>query len=464
MKIFITVIFSLFILKLSILASIINVPADQSSIQAGINAATSGDTVLVADSTYFENINFMGKAITVASHFLINGDSTHRNNTIIDGSQPSNPDSGSVVSFVSGEDTNSVIFGFTITNGTGTVSSYSGSAIRSGGGIFCCNSGASIFNNNIIYNSCNSSSGKSAGGGVNLWSDSTLTPVSFVIVKDNQISYNLARGIASAYPNYMASSGGGLSITTTNALIYNNIITNNEINGNINNITNGAGLDLTGVTDITVVDGNLISQNTGLQRSSGGGVFVYYCTGPVFINNKIMNNNVYYGGGFYTASSQFKIENNLIINNIASDNWGGIFLGMNSDALIFNCTITNNIAGHNFGGVGHFNSNSIIMNSIIWGNQATIAPNIGSGSAYSCEVVYSDVQGGWPGLGNIDEDPLFAPDSIHLSPSSPCIGAGIDSIEIGGIWYYAPDNDFEGDPRPWPAACMPDMGADESPF
>ncbi len=76
---------------------IILVPEDQPSIQAGIDAAADGDLVLVRDSTYYENINFMGKAITVASYYYIDGDTSHINNTVIEGSQPGNPDSGSVV-------------------------------------------------------------------------------------------------------------------------------------------------------------------------------------------------------------------------------------------------------------------------------------------------------------------------------------------------------------------------------
>jgi hypothetical protein len=62
-------------------AATVNVPA-QPSIQDGINPAASGDIVLVAPATYFENINFNGKAITVTSS---GGPAV----TIIDGSKTS---------------------------------------------------------------------------------------------------------------------------------------------------------------------------------------------------------------------------------------------------------------------------------------------------------------------------------------------------------------------------------------
>jgi len=161
----------------------IHIPADYLTIQEGINAAQDGDTVLVADSTYFENINFKGKAITVASHFLVDGDSTHIDNTIIDGSQPTNPDSASVVLFVSGEDTTSILCGFYITGGSGTYDAqYQG---RQGGGIFCFNSGCKILNNKIVNNTANGIFG--SGGGFATW---PLNDPSYVILRENQITHN----------------------------------------------------------------------------------------------------------------------------------------------------------------------------------------------------------------------------------------------------------------------------------
>src|SRR5580658_9143730 len=88
-------------------ASTINVPAQQPTIQAGINAAVNGDTVLVAPGTYFENINFNGKAITVTSS---GGPAA----TIIDGSRNLSP----VTTFSPNETSNAVISGFTLQNGS----------------------------------------------------------------------------------------------------------------------------------------------------------------------------------------------------------------------------------------------------------------------------------------------------------------------------------------------------------
>ena len=116
---------------------------------AGIQAAlsdsmvTSGDTIIVRPGTYVENIDFVGKAIAVKSE---QGASV----TTIDGNQ-----AGSVVTFKSGEGLDSLIEGFTITNGTGTVDP---DGYPSGGGIYCLNSSPTICKNVITNNSVSGSS------------------------------------------------------------------------------------------------------------------------------------------------------------------------------------------------------------------------------------------------------------------------------------------------------------------
>src|SRR5215467_11246084 len=89
----------------AVAATVIHVPGDQPTIQAAINAANNGDTVLVSPGTYTENINFLGKAITVTSS---NGPKL----TIIDGGGVS-----SVVTFSTNEGLSSVLSGFTLQNG-----------------------------------------------------------------------------------------------------------------------------------------------------------------------------------------------------------------------------------------------------------------------------------------------------------------------------------------------------------
>jgi chitodextrinase len=87
----------------------INVPGDHSSIQAAHDAASSGDTVLVAPGTYNGQIT-VTKAITLASHFLTTGDESFIGSTILDGGGPF------VISIPAGAEDRPTIQGFTIQN------------------------------------------------------------------------------------------------------------------------------------------------------------------------------------------------------------------------------------------------------------------------------------------------------------------------------------------------------------
>jgi len=92
-------------------ASILHVPGDYPTIQQAINAARNGDTVLADAGEYFENINFKGKAITVAGNYLLTLNPADILNTVINGSNPVNPDTASCVLFINGEDSTSELQG-----------------------------------------------------------------------------------------------------------------------------------------------------------------------------------------------------------------------------------------------------------------------------------------------------------------------------------------------------------------
>ena len=315
----------------SALAGTIHVPADQPTIQAGINAATTGDVVLVADGTYYENINFKGKAITVASLFYSDGDTTHINNTIINGSQPSHADSGSVVFFVSGEDTTSVLCGFTITGGTGTAATPPEGSARVGGGIFCYNSGARIINNKIIENTVNSPDKDVYGGGL---AALPLGSTAYVILQDNQISRNTLTA------DLKEVGGGGVELMS-NGIIVNNLISYNSIVHNAtDHLAFSGGVDCFSLSTNrrkVVVESNKITHNSVVSKSNvqdpsatGGGISFVGSYGRC-AKNEVSDNEVWAnsnkgagGAGILInwAPASLMIEGNIIRNNAVKRGYG----------------------------------------------------------------------------------------------------------------------------------------------
>lgn len=321
-------------------AQIINVPGDFNTIQEGINAASDGDTVLVAENTYFENIRFMGKAITVASNYILDGDSSHIINTIIDGSQATDPDSAATVMFINGEDTTSIINGFTITGGSGVL--FMTFVVRAGGGIYSYNAGCKIINNIITENHVvdNDKAGAAGIGSVQ------GQGVYWVVIRDNYIGYN------TALANGLTAFGGGMAIMP-NCYIENNLIEHNSCT-NTNGATDGGGIELEAfgsTVPITYVNNNIIRNNEldGATYSVGGGIIIDGFSDAEVTNNMIENNTLIAGDGAYGGG--IRIVNILGVTNISSNiiatntldgaisSWGG---GI-SAALADNISITNNI-------------------------------------------------------------------------------------------------------------------------
>jgi len=482
--------------------AMVNVPDNYETIQAAIDAAEDGNVVLVEEGTYYENINFKGKAITVASRFYMDGDTSHITNTIIDGSLTSNPDSGSVVYLISGEDTTSVLMGFTITNGTGTRTKYTYEGaqydMRGGGGILCYNSGGRFIRNRIVNNSVTEPNDEAAGGG---FIAGDIDSDSWIILEHNEIMSNTVS------TDVWTAVGGGVYMAC-NGKLMDNIISNNSCTGN-GYWAGGGGVHTYTSLEVpckVIISGNQITHNTilgkispddndwaafgggikvyrskvqilnnditdnflqdfGEGNGSGGGIYMYLADdGSVISGNTIANNTngvsgIKYGGGIGLGTGNgLSITNNIISGNSASYG-GGIRLRENN-AEIINNTIVNNTASSGAGGLHARDCAPVIVNSIVCGNHADTNPQIGG----TFSVRYSDVEGGYSGQGNIDANPSFADENFNLSDTSACVGNGTDSVEVTRVWYTCPETDQNGNIRPHSVDEFVDIGAIESPY
>ena len=248
-----------------------------------------------------------------------------------------------------------------------------------GGGLYCLEAGPSIRMNTIDENKA-----RSRGGGIYSQNASPS-------IVNNTITGNNA-GIR--HLGFENGSGGGISCRNGG----NPTMTRNTVAGNQANIR-GGGISCEGASP--ALTGNQISSNTAGEK----------------------------GGGIYCDNASPVMSNNTISDNLALGDGGGIYFDSSSPSLN-SCTLTDNFAGVHGGGICCLNASPAITDTILWGD----APEeiyVYSGTP---SVSYSDVQGGYPGTGNINADPLFIaePESdYYLSQiaagqgsDSPCLNTG----------------------------------------
>ncbi len=237
---------------------------------------------------------------------------------------------------------------------------------------------------------------------------------------------------------------------------------------------NGTVVTLQGGSEGAVLDGFTITGGSGEEaggvEADHGGITIRSCS----IQNNMADGSPHHSGGGGVKGNDLTIVDSRIINNevqsgasgvrvgeghlamvntIVADNLGDEGLHLNGSASLMNVTIAGNAPGTGRPGINYnpqTGGTMEVVNSIIYGN--------GSGDAFHVEdpdtiqVTYSDIEGGWPGTGNIDAAPLFVDagsGDYHLQVGSPCIDAGTA--------VSAPATDLEGTPRD----ATPDMGAYE---
>jgi len=186
----------------------IYVPDNYATIQDAINASVNGDTVIVRPGTYVENIDFIGRLITVRSEM---GPAV----TTIDGN-----DTASVVTFVTLEDNTAVLEGFTITNGNA----------GSGGGILCRDSMPTIVRNIITDNYGYYGGGVYCSGSNPSFTLNTFSDNSSVAGGGLCLHYQSSPTLAGnlIHGNSSAWSGGVEIAYTSNPTLINNTIVDNK--------------------------------------------------------------------------------------------------------------------------------------------------------------------------------------------------------------------------------------------
>jgi len=326
-------------------------PADFNTIQAAIDDSNDGDTVIVKPGTYTgdgnRNIEFRRKAITVRSTDPNDPDIVAA--TVVDANGVWDGFHTGIL-FRGGEGPNSVVDGLTIINGYGPKLPYQMGPLSQGGGI-CCHAGSPTIMRCIMRRNA-----ASMGGAIYCHKGTSPT-ISDCIITDNRAPKGKGAGIACLYAspkisnctiadNWAYYTGGGI-------------------------YSYGSTLILTDCT----FSGNSSSAASGVSDA----------------------------GAIAISSSTATLTECTFDGNRASE-WAGAMFNDGSTVMSHRCTFTGNWAGK-VGGMMYNSTSTVIMtNCILWDG----ADEIFNSDDSTITISYSDIQGGWPGAGNIDVDPCFA--------------------------------------------------------
>jgi hypothetical protein len=426
MKHFLTTFLLLSFSSSAVAQSTYYVPDDFATIQLGIAGSSNGDTVIVRDGTYDESIT-----LDQSKHIILKSENGPANCSIVDSM------GNIVVNFID-LGTTSVIDGFTIgwTSNTGIDVSHGGSPTILNCIIEECDdngidiSGSPTIENCIIRN-C--SAGGIYGGGIEIhssWPDAVITNCTIencsaqygggILVHGNTKAIITDCAIKDCSATY---DGGGMYADVG---AYNLTLDNCTFSGNTAD-RNGGGMGYTGNSPILIncmfTNNSAVNEGGGMWCNNNSSPTLENCT---FTYNSAGNNGE--GGAIFFDDSSPTLEGCVFYGN--EGKWGGALRFNNTEAVLLSCTITNNSAHSDGGGIHYaYNSNLELNNCIVWGNSASHGANIlaDANSANTEEVTYSCVGGGFSGIGNIDDDPLFV-DALNgdysLSINSPCKDTG----------------------------------------
>jgi len=373
---------SLFSLPFPIFAqTTINVPSDYPTIQLGLNAAESSDTVRVQPGTYFENITWPD-----VPNITLIGDPTG-DKPVIDGGGL-----GSVIvvldSTFSIIDTNTHISNMTIRNGHA----------QNGGGVLVDAAGISITNSSIWENTADS-----RGGGIYLSSHLSALILSDVQISENQ-SNNSGGGMYAAggsiilngvdfLGNRAESQGGGLYVINVNLTYRYGRIVGNQTKRDLVNFTDDGGgmlifsstallshLQIRENTSALVGGlralGNIRLEHTEISNNTGGGGGGGEISGTGIISDVYVIGNIATNGlgGGLAIYGNVEVKRTFIFKNRAASHGGGLLI--DGDPVTLDSVYIYKNDARGWGGGISTSARLTLKNSIIYGNRARVGGGI----------------------------------------------------------------------------------------
>jgi parallel beta-helix repeat protein/predicted outer membrane repeat protein len=391
--------------------TIINVPADYTTIQAGINAAVAGDTVQVAAGTFYEHISLKDGVAVIGAGASV---------TAIDGGG-----SGTVVT-ATNAGSGTRLEGFTVTNGSPT--SYDGNP-GIGGGMFNDHSSPTVTNCAFSANT--------AGWGGGMFNDYS-TP----IVTDCIFSNNSGNSGSAMFNN----AGGGMFNNHSSPMVIDCIFSNNsaDFGGGICNSdsspmviscsfsSNSADLSGGGICNdnesLPTVNGCTFNNNSAYY---GGGMYNRDYSSPTVINCSFSNNTNNYGGGMYNCEdSSPTVTDCTFSGNTVNSDGGGMYNYDNSSPIVTDCIFSTNSADHGGGIYNKLYSLPMITGCTFSGNAATVdgggmySYDHSSPTVADCAFIDNSAVNSGAGMFNNQISPIITNCSF-ISNSADYSGGGI---------------------------------------
>ena len=431
------------------------------SIQTMINSSTAGDQVWIAGGEYALSATLTMKGgVNVYGGFLgFETDINQRYKEDLDENGIIESWEFAYATILNGQNQRQVLNqasnftvetvwdGVTIKGGKVNAASYQGGGafVQVNGKLVNC-----IVTENSVAASASNANAASYGGGI--YNNGGI--ISNCLVVGNTVTASFGTSTIPAY--YSAYSRGGG--------IYNNdgIITNCTISGNSTSSSTasnsgylyslGGGICCANTTtsivsDCVVKNNQILGSGSSSNNRRGGGIYEGNVSRCIIRENSARD-----GGGLYGSM----VSNCLIVNNTALFSGGGHYAIANNS--IINSTFVENTATMQEGGGIYTNSSITVSNCIFWKNNAPTGEQIVGGI-----VIYSAVQGGYSGMGNISiaenneiGGAMFVnptENNFQLQEGSPCIDAGSNAMLSNTDTL-----DLAGNPR---ICNIVDMGAYE---